>query len=202
MDVNQLTIALIGASSTLLGAWLSSRSKLKANATPTKRSLRKNLLKLTFYFLLGGVATYWVMNWLLPFERIDERLKTLESHTQSLMPSGFGFVQVPDSIASPSLPVGSVILSVLPPDRFLQLRDASMHWVPADGRLLDSLSRYAALTGERHAPYMEAMFAGRNSSDSTAQRDSLHQLIMPVVQQSERSADHVGPTLYWYIRIN
>jgi len=202
MDVNQLIIAIIGASSTLLAALLSSRSKQKPGVTPTRRSARKTLIKFAVYFLLGGVATYWVMNWLLPFGRIDERLSTLETHTQSLMQQlgGFGFVQTADSAAPPLLPVGSVILSVLPPDRFAKLPDAAEHWAPADGRTLDSLSRYVVLTGEHQVPDLRAIHAGLTSTDSTVSDDRMYQRIMSGILQGSDTTR--GTVFYWYVRIN
>jgi len=202
MDVNQLIIAIIGASSTLLAALLGSRSRQKPGVTPTKRSARKTLIKFAIYFLLGGAATYWAMNWLLPFGRIDERLSTLESHTQSLMQrlGGFGFVQTSDSVAPPSLPVGSLILSVLPPDRFAKLPDASGHWAPADGRTLDSLSRYVVLTGDHQAPDLRAIQTGLTATDSTAVNDHMrHRTMSGIVQGSDTTR---GSAFYWYVRIN
>lgn len=204
MDLNQLIIAAIGASSTLLAAWLTTRAKQKPGVSPTRKSARRTLVRFAIYFLLGGAATYWAMNWLLPFGQIDERLSTLESNSQSLMEriGGTARSEVPDSIVGAGLPVGSVILSMLPPDQFEKLPGASALWVPADGRTLDSLSLFAILTGSRRIPDMRSRWASDDSPESEISMDSLRQRLVPahlrsgVVDTSGRSL------LYWYVRIN
>ena len=201
MDLNQLIIALIGAGSTLFAAWLNLRAKQKLGLAPSKRSRRRTIIKFSFYFILGGAATYWVMNSLLPFGRIDERLNTLEGLTQSLM-KHIGFVQTADSVPIPALPVGSVILSTLPPEKFAQLPDGSTHWAPADGRALDSSSHYAVLTGSTRAPDLAPLRMGQPATDFHVAADSVLQRLLPAFNTHERSDTIRGTTLYWYIRIN
>ncbi len=201
MDINQLILALIGAFSTLLAAWFTTRAKQRPGVTPPKRSVRRTIITSGIIFLLGGAATYWVVNSLLPFHRIDERLSTLETYT--LIRRGVAnFTQAMDSVPLPSLPVGSVILSALSPEKFLRLPGGAAHWVPADGRALDSSSYYVALTGSTRAPHLRALRVGLSPSDSTAAVDStLQKHTLPTTTVSERNDTGGGTTLYWYMRV-
>lgn len=197
MDLNQLIIALIGAFSTLLAAWVTSRSTRKPGVTPSRRSARRTVIRFGFYFLLGGAATYWVMNSLLPFGRIEERLNTLEIQAPN---PGAGFVQARDSLSLFSLPVGSVILSALAADQFAQLPGGSAHWVPADGRIIDSSSYYVVLTGSTRVPDMRVVWPKRVGADSIFVADSIG--VLSQINENDRYGTVGGTALYWYIRVN
>jgi len=198
MDSNQLMIALIGASSTLLAAWVNSRSKQKSNLAQTKRSGRMTVLKFGLYFLLGGAATYWVMDSLLPFSSIDERLGTLEMDVRTLGERTSGAV---DSVSLGAFPVGSLILSTLPPDEFGRIPGALSYWAPADGKTVDTLSAYVLVTGRTTAPVLRTIRMTSTLSDSFSVVDSLHRII-PVTNARSGSDTAGGTALYWYIRIN
>ena len=194
MDLSQLTIALIGAASTLLGAWLNSRSKQSSGATITRRSMRRRILKFSFYFVLGGVATYWIMNSVLPFGRIDERLNSLEVQTEAILHrSG----RTADTVSTAGFPPGSVIFSTLSPKEFGRLPDGFRHWVPADGRIVDSLSLYALFRGTTRVPDLHFFKKG---VDSTAIMDSLVQQILSPMNTLRRGDS--ATVLYGYVRIN
>ncbi len=197
MDLNQLLVALIGASSTLLAALLGSRSRQKPGTIPSRRSFRKRLIKFGIYFLLGGVATYWVMSWLFPFAHIDERLRPFGMSTSQFTRPNVAFAKDMDSTASPSLPVGSVILSVLPPGQLDRLPGGSRFWAPADGRMLDSSSSYAVLTGSARVPDMRGVSLCRPKADSSP-GDSVSHDPRPPANSGER----IDSTFHWYVRIN
>jgi hypothetical protein len=58
-------------------------------------------------------------------------------------------------ISKSELPVGSIITSVLPPDRFLNDKNPkfdSRRWIPADGRALPPNSTYQSISGQTAAP--------------------------------------------------
>jgi hypothetical protein len=58
-------------------------------------------------------------------------------------------------ISKSELPVGSIITSVLPPDKFLNDKNPkfdSRRWVPADGRALPPNSIYQLISGQASAP--------------------------------------------------
>ncbi len=191
METSQLIIALIGASSTLLAALLNSRSKQKSGLPASKRSLKWRVFKFGFYFLLGGVATYWVINSLLPFGKIDERLTLLESRAASSVALRMPGQRPADSLSS--LPVGSVFLSMLPPDKFPSVVPAAEQWIPADGRPLDTACLYTRLTGLGRAPELKPLPAG----SAITLTDSSSRRVGP--SQAEGEAKHVA---YWYVRIN
>lgn len=197
MDLSQLIVALIGATSTLLAALVGSRSRLKTGTVPTKKSIRRRLIKFGFYFLLGGVATYWAMNWLLPYALSDGGMHVLDLRASEINRPGVAFAQSPDSLGSPSLPVGSVILSVLHPDKFGRLPGGSTYWTLADGRVLDSSSSYAILTGNTNVPDLRGLSMSKAVAD-TATADSVAQYLRPAPIDGRRD----DTAFYWYIRIN
>ena len=197
MDVNQLVVALIGAGSTLLAALLGSRSRQKPGTTPTKRSVRKRVLKFGFYLLVGGVATYLVMNRLPLLGQIDKGVEAIESSTDQVRKPTVALTQGSDPIISPSVPIGSMILSALPPDKFEKLPGNAGYWSPADGRPVDSTSLYALLTGSNKVPDVKTPMLNKSVVDSSA-TDSSASSARPLMH-AKALADS---TLYWYIRIN
>ena len=196
METNQLIIALIGACSTLLAALLNSRARQKGGTAQPKRSLRRSLLKFGFYFLLGGGATYWVISSLLPFGRIDDRLKLLESRSAPSIgiPAGSPGVRGSDSLGSFSVPVGSLVLSLIPPERFQSASNGIGRWVPADGRALDASCPYVVISGNSAAPNLSPIQL--SPSETSLSADSL--LTRSV---SQHPGVH-GAVAYWYVRIN
>lgn len=197
MDLSQLIVALIGATSTLLAALVGSRSRLKAGTIPTKRSIRRRLIKFGFYFLLGGGATYWAMNWLLPYGSSDGGMHVLDLSASQIKRPGVAFAQSLDTVGSPSVPVGTVVLSVLPPDKFGRLPGGSTYWALADGRALDSSSSYTMLTGNTNVPDLRDQLRGKAVADSSI-ADSVAQYLRPSVMDGRRD----DTAFYWYIRIN
>lgn len=197
MDVNQLMVALIGASSTLVAAWVGSRSRQKPGTTPSRRSLRKRIVRLGFYFVVGGVATYWIVSWFFPYAHVEDRLQALGVNTSQLSRTNAAFAQAKDSVVPPSLPVGSVILSVLPPEQLDRLPGGSMYWAPADGRALDSSSSYALLTGRARVPDLRGMsLIKAPMGPATADSSSRQQ------RSTVATGGPVDSTFYWYVRVN
>jgi hypothetical protein len=197
MDVNQLMVALIGASSTLIAAWVGSRSRQKPGTTPSKRSLRRRVFKLAFYFVVGGVATYWLVSWLYPNVHVEDQLQALGVTPTRINRTNVAFAQGKDSVVPPSLPVGSVILSVLPPEQLDRLPGGSTYWVPADGRALDTSSSYAILTGNTRVPDLRGISFARVPgqhvpSDSVTQAQGLY-------TAAGARSDSI---FYWYVRVN
>jgi hypothetical protein len=191
MDLGQLVVAIIGATSTLLAALLSSRSRTKPGVVPSKKSARRSLIKFGFYFILGGVATYWVMSWLMPSRVEGNQMKVLEPTSSQFNRSGIAFAQGLDTMHPPSLPVGSVLLSVLPPDGFGRLPGGSSYWAIADGSVVDSSTAYAMLTGNTNLPDFRRSAPARVDTSAT---DSSLQTSAPNGVETN--------TVYWYIRIN
>jgi hypothetical protein len=195
MDVNQLLIALIGATSTLLAALLGSRPKQKAGIAPTKKSSRKRLFRFVLYLLLGGGATYLVMNRLPLLGQIDDRVEPHEAGANIIRRPAAAFTQGRDPIDPPSVPVGSVILSAIPPDKFEMLPSNVGYWSPADGRTVDSTSLYALLTGSTTVPDLRGT--------SLTKVDTLAADSATIATRSPRSVQRdAGSSLHWYIRIN
>jgi hypothetical protein len=197
MDFNQLIIALIGALSTLLAAFLSSRAKQKPGVTPSRRSVRKTVFKFVFYFILGGGATYYVMFYLLPFGRIEERLTAIEANPQSFI-TRMGLGGTADSMQASGLPVGSLVLSTLSPGQFRMLPADGGAWVPADGRMLDTTVLYVRITGRTSVPSLGDL--GMMQYGSSSVRDS--SLMRPASVVSPSPDSSARTQLYWYIRVN
>lgn len=197
IDLGQLVVALIGATSTLLAALLSSRSRAKQGAVPSKRSVKRRLVKFGFYFLLGGGATYWVMNWLLPASSGGNPLQVFSGSSNPIGESGVAFAQGLDSVSPPSLPVGSVLLSVLPPDTLGGLPGGASYWAIADGRMLNRSTSYAMMTGRTTLPDLRGLVLRAVGADTSASDSITAQSRADASARSERNA-----TVYWYIRIN
>ena len=197
MDVNQLMVALIGASSTLIAAWVGSRSRQKPGTTPSKRSLRRRVFKLALYFIIGGVATYWLVNWFYPNVHVEDQLQALGVSPGRINRTNVAFAQGKDSLVPPSLPVGSVILSVLPPEQLDRLPGGSTYWVPADGRTIDSSSSYSILTGNTRVPDLRGYSLGRMPAEHDTS-DSAGQPEKPIATLSGIP----DSDFYWYIRVN
>jgi len=197
MDVNQLLIALIGATSTMLAAMVGSRSKQKPGVTPTKKSSRKRMFRFGLYLLLGGGVTYLVMNRLPLLGQIDSRVEPLEAHVDAVRRPTVAFTQGNSSFDPPSVPVGSVILSAIPPDKFEMLPSNVGYWAPADGRAVDSTSLYALLTGSARVPALKVPRLSEALGDSSS-TDSLASFPgLPITGNTRPNT-----VLYWYIRIN
>jgi hypothetical protein len=197
MDVNQLLIAIIGAISTLLAAVVGSRSRPKTSTTPGKRSTRNRFFMFGFYFLLGGVVTYLILDRLPLFGQVDNQLDVAETKRADFRKPIVAFTQGKDPDASPLVPVGSVILSAIPPDKFEMLPSNAGRWAPADGRLVDSTSLYAMLTGTTLVPDLRGMSLTKGptlSSASDSAGTDGHYLI--------NLQAHRASSLHWYVRIN
>lgn len=79
-----------------------------------------------------------------------------------------------------SVPIGTIITSALPPDKFASEGNPQYHaskWVIADGRAISANSRYAKLTGKTSAPDLRFM--------------SRQKLVMDIITGNAKSGQNI-----------